>query len=75
MKGNDPATFLLGNPIFEGNDSVNIPARIGDHRPRQIGDFPGPQASFNRQQDHDSVARWGSGQGGEGEEISNVVVR
>jgi hypothetical protein len=26
-------------------------------------------------QDHDSVARWVSGQGGEGEEISNVVVR
>ncbi len=28
MKGDDPATFLLCNPIFEGDDSSNIPDRI-----------------------------------------------
>jgi hypothetical protein len=39
MKGNDPATFLLCNPIFEGNDRSNIADRIGDHGPRQIGNL------------------------------------
>jgi hypothetical protein len=75
VKGNDSATFLFCNPILDGDDSSNVPNRIGNHVPRQAGNFPSPQASFYRQQDHDSVSSWVSGQGGEGEEIPNVVVR
>jgi hypothetical protein len=75
VKGNDSATFLLCNPIFEGDDSSNIPDRVGNHGPRQVGNFPSPQASFYRQQDHDPVSRWVTGHGGEGEEIPNVIVR
>jgi hypothetical protein len=53
--------FFFYNPIFEGDDSSNIPDRIGNHGPRQVGNFPSPQASFYRQQDHDPVSRWVSG--------------
>ena len=45
VNGNDAATFILCNPIFDGDDSSNIPDRIGNHVPTSGWQFlqPGGQ--------------------------------
>ena len=52
----------------------DLPGRIDDHRPGQIGNFPGAEPCFDGQQDNYAIANRVSGRGGVGEEGLYVVI-
>ena len=38
--------FFFAISIFQRDDSPNLVSRIGDHRPREVGDLASPEACF-----------------------------
>jgi hypothetical protein len=74
MEGNNPATFLFCDPIFQRDDSSNLASWIGDHGPGQARDLASAEASFHRQQDDDAVASRLSGRFDEQEKVVDIGV-
>jgi hypothetical protein len=57
MHGNAPSRVFLGNRVANGNRIGDLASGVEDHRPIEIGDLAGAQASLDREQDHDAVSQ------------------
>src|SRR5450759_2777128 len=55
VHSNNPSAFLLRGVVPQLDYRRNVTCRVQNHRPGQVGDFPGPQPGFKRQQDEDAI--------------------
>src|SRR5215467_260292 len=55
---NDSPAAFLGHAILQLERGRDLAGWVNHHRPIQVGDFGGTQASFHRQQHNHSIANW-----------------
>ncbi len=72
MKGNGPAAAFLGSRVAQFDEAADRAIAIDHHVPSQVGDLPGPQPCFGRQQDHDRIAQRVPGAAGEDKQVANI---
>jgi len=54
--GYPPPAALLRNDVADVDRARHVTLRVEHHRPIEAGDFAGPQAGLDREQDHRAVA-------------------
>ena len=69
---NDPTAAVLCGPVLQLKRPADFATGLDQHRPGQVGDFTGAQASFDRQQDQHFVANRMPGLTREDQQVFNI---